>query len=70
MGWCWCHPFMEFQGVSLGHPRVARMHRNDLLHFCCNTFGTEQSKPLVAGKSLKPRFKNVNSLPRENCANR
>lgn len=39
--------------------------------FCCNATGTEKLKPLVIGKSLKPRcFKNVQSLPCHYRANK
>lgn len=32
--------------------------------FCCNRAGTEKLKPLVIGRSAKPRcFKGVRSLP-------
>ncbi|XP_049522090.1 tigger transposable element-derived protein 6-like [Dermacentor silvarum] len=59
---------MNFKGDKCKGGKKSRLHVSVL--FCCNSTGTEKLKPLVIGKSAKPRcLKNV-SLPSDYRANK
>lgn len=60
---------MNFKGEKCKGGKKSRLRVSVL--FCCNSTGTEKLKPLVIGKSAKPRcLKNVVSLPCDYRANK
>ncbi|XP_049514014.1 tigger transposable element-derived protein 6-like [Dermacentor silvarum] len=60
---------MNFKGDKCKGGKKSRLRV--LVLFCCNSTGTEKLKPLVIGKSAKPRcLKNVVSLPCDYRANK